>query len=124
MKLFFNKDWWGEKWDNVKSWSKSKWEQSKTIWSTAKSTISSTLFDRDWWSRKWSDVQAWGKNILGDTWDLIKSTGGKIVGKVVVAKQKNQKAFEKGRNNGRKDFKPDTNATGGYITQPTLSWGR
>ncbi|MEW6979551.1 transglycosylase SLT domain-containing protein [Bacillus pumilus] len=118
----FNKDWWGEKWDNVKSWSKSKWEQSKTIWSTAKSTISSTLFDRDWWSRKWSDVQAWGKNILGDTWDLIKSTGGKIVGKVVVAKQKNQKAFEKGRNNGRKDFKPDTNATGGYITQPTLSW--
>ncbi|MGE6629828.1 transglycosylase SLT domain-containing protein, partial [Bacillus sp. NPDC077027] len=118
----FNKDWWGEKWENVKNWSKSKWEQSTAIWSTAKATISSTLFNKKWWSSKWSDVKAWGKNILGDTWDLIKSTGGKIVGKAIVATQKNQKAFDKGRHNGRKDFKPGKKATGGYITQPTLSW--
>ncbi|UIN49409.1 transglycosylase SLT domain-containing protein [Bacillus safensis] len=111
----FNKDWWGEKWDNVKSWSKSKWEQSKTIWSTAKATISSTLFNKDWWSRKWSNVQSWGKNILGDSWDLIKSEGAKFVGRHIVK-------FEKGRENGKKDFKPGKKATGGYITQPTLSW--
>ncbi|MGE6524632.1 transglycosylase SLT domain-containing protein [Bacillus safensis] len=111
----FNKDWWGEKWDNVKSWSKSKWEQSKTIWSTAKATISSTLFNKDWWSRKWSNVQSWGKNILGDSWDLIKSEGAKFVGRHIVK-------FEKGREKGKKDFKPDQKATGGYITQPTLSW--
>ncbi|MCM2986799.1 transglycosylase SLT domain-containing protein [Bacillus safensis] len=111
----FNKDWWGEKWDNVKSWSKSKWEQSKTIWSTAKATISSTLFNKDWWSRKWSNVQSWGKNILGDSWGLIKSEGAKFVGRHIVK-------FEKGRENGKKDFKPGKKATGGYITQPTLSW--
>ncbi|WP_342489029.1 transglycosylase SLT domain-containing protein [Bacillus sp. FSL P4-0248] len=111
----FNKDWWGEKWDNVKSWSKSKWEQSKTIWSTAKATISSTLFNKDWWSSKWSNVQSWGKNILGDSWDLLKSEGAKFVGRHIVK-------FEKGRENGKKDFKPGKKATGGYITQPTLSW--
>ncbi|TYS45281.1 transglycosylase SLT domain-containing protein [Bacillus pumilus] len=111
----FNKDWWGEKWDNVKSWSKSKWEQSKTIWSTAKATISSTLFNQDWWSSRWSDVQSWGKSILGDSWDLLKSKGAKIVSKHITK-------FEKGRENGKKDFKPDKKATGGYITQPTLSW--
>ncbi|MCY7544554.1 transglycosylase SLT domain-containing protein [Bacillus safensis] len=111
----FNKDWWGEKWDNVKSWSKSKWEQSKTIWSTAKATISSTLFNKDWWSSKWSNVQSWGKNILGDSWDLLKSEGAKLVGRHIVK-------FEKGRENGKKDFKPGKKATGGYITQPTLSW--
>ncbi|MGG1862456.1 transglycosylase SLT domain-containing protein [Bacillus safensis] len=111
----FNKDWWGEKWDNVKSWSKSKWEQSKTIWSTAKATISSTLFNKDWWSSKWNSVQSWGKNILGDTWDFVKSKGAKTVGKHIAK-------FEKGREKGKKDFKPDQKATGGYITQPTLSW--
>ncbi|GLF91892.1 hypothetical protein Saga11_31510 [Bacillus safensis] len=111
----FNKDWWGEKWDDVKSWSKSKWKQSNTIWSTAKATISSTLFNKDWWSSKWNSVQSWGKNILGDTWDLVKSKGAKIVGKHFAK-------FEKGRENGKKDFKPDKKATGGYITQPTLSW--
>ncbi|MEK5135321.1 transglycosylase SLT domain-containing protein [Bacillus sp. FSL W8-0645] len=111
----FNKDWWGEKWDNVKSWSKSKWEQSKTIWSTAKATISSTLFNKDWWSSRWSDVQSWGKNILGDSWDLLKNKGAKIASKHITK-------FEKGRENGKKDFKPDKKATGGYITQPTLSW--
>ncbi|WOI40459.1 transglycosylase SLT domain-containing protein [Bacillus altitudinis] len=111
----FNKDWWGEKWNDVKNWSKNKWEQSKTIWSAAKATASSTLFNKNWWTNKWNDVKSWGKNILGDTWDLIKSKGAEVIGKHIVK-------FEKGREKGRKDFKPDQKATGGYITQPTLSW--
>ncbi|OJT54797.1 transglycosylase [Bacillus altitudinis] len=111
----FNKDWWGEKWDDVKNWSENKWEQSKTIWSAAKATASSTLFNKNWWTNKWNDVKSWGKNILGDTWDLIKSKGAEVVGRHIVK-------FEKGREKGRKDFKPDQKATGGYITQPTLSW--
>ncbi len=111
----FNKDWWGEKWDDVKNWSKNKWEQSKTIWSAAKATASSTLFNKNWWTNKWNDVKSWGKNILGDTWDLIKSKGAEVIGRHIVK-------FEKGWEKGRKDFKPDKKATGGYITQPTLSW--
>ncbi|WP_420359020.1 transglycosylase SLT domain-containing protein [Bacillus altitudinis] len=111
----FNKDWWGEKWNDVKNWSKNKWEQSKTIWSAAKATASSTLFNKNWWTNKWNDVKSWGKNILGDTWDLIKTKGAEVIGKHIVK-------FEKGREKGRKDFKPDQKATGGYITQPTLSW--
>ncbi|OUL06997.1 transglycosylase SLT domain-containing protein [Bacillus spizizenii] len=127
----FNKDWWSGKWEGVKGWTKEKWENTKSLWKKFKSTLEDSLFNKDWWSKKWGSVKEWGKNILGDSWDVIKSAGGKAVetAKKVGSRgtswvKEKVESFQKGREKAHKDFgyKADTNATGGYITKPTISW--
>ncbi|MBT2624694.1 transglycosylase SLT domain-containing protein [Bacillus sp. ISL-32] len=127
----FNKDWWSNKWEGVKGWTKEKWENTKSLWKKFKSTVEDSLFNKDWWSKKWGSVKEWGKNILGDSWDVVKSAGGKAVetakkvGSGVTSWVKEKAgSFQKGREKAHKDFgyKADTNATGGYITKPTISW--
>ncbi|MEC1584539.1 transglycosylase SLT domain-containing protein [Bacillus spizizenii] len=127
----FNKDWWSGKWEGVKGWTKEKWENTKSLWKKFKSTLEDSLFNKDWWSKKWGSVKEWGKNILGDSWDVIKSAGGKAVetAKKVGSRgtswvKEKVEYFQKGREKAHKDFgyKADTNATGGYITKPTISW--
>ncbi|MCY8464865.1 transglycosylase SLT domain-containing protein [Bacillus atrophaeus] len=127
----FNKDWWSNKWEGVKGWTKEKWENTKSLWKKFKSTVEDSLFNKDWWSKKWGSVKEWGKNILEDSWDVVKSAGGKAVetakkvGSGVTSWVKEKAgSFQKGREKAHKDFgyKADTNATGGYITKPTISW--
>ncbi|MBY8913816.1 transglycosylase SLT domain-containing protein [Bacillus sp. YC2] len=138
----FNQEWWNGKWKDVQGWAKDKWEHSQEVWGTFKSKIKDTLFNQEWWSEKWNSVKRWGESILGDTWDAVKSAGGKVAGtaksiggKVVDASMnigngvKNwfsgvSASFQKGRNKAHQDFnyEPDKNATGGYITKPTISW--
>ncbi|MDF4198271.1 transglycosylase SLT domain-containing protein [Bacillus subtilis] len=127
----FNKDWWSGKWEGVKGWTKEKWENTKSLWKKFKSTLEDSLFNKDWWSGKWDSVKEWGKNILGDSWDAIKSTGGKVVktaqklgGGVTSWVKEKVDHFQKGREKAHRDFgmKADKNATGGFITKPTISW--
>lgn len=127
----FNKDWWSGKWEGVKSWTKEKWENTKSLWKKFKSTLEDSLFNKDWWSKKWDSVKEWGKNILGDSWDAVKSAGGKVVktaqkvgGGVTSWVKEKVDHFQKGREKAHRDFgmKADKNATGGFITKPTISW--
>ncbi|MED4610347.1 transglycosylase SLT domain-containing protein [Bacillus subtilis] len=127
----FNKDWWSGKWEGVKGWTKEKWENTKSLWKKFKSTLEDSLFNKDWWSGKWDSVKEWGKNILGDSWDAIKSTGGKVVktaqklgGGVKSWVQEKVEHFQNGREKAHRDFgmKTDKNASGGFITKPTISW--
>ncbi|WP_371807369.1 transglycosylase SLT domain-containing protein [Bacillus vallismortis] len=127
----FNKDWWSGKWEGVKGWTKEKWENTKSLFKKFKSTLEDSLFNKDWWSKKWGSVKEWGKNILGDSWNAIKSAGGKAVetakkvGSGVTSRVKEiTESFQKGKEKAHKDFgyKADKNATGGYITKPTISW--
>ncbi|KAF1680820.1 transglycosylase SLT domain-containing protein [Bacillus sp. SKDU12] len=127
----FDKDWWGGKWEGVKGWTKEKWENTKSIWKKFTSTLEDSLFNKDWWSKKWDSVKEWGKNILGDSWDAVKSAGGKVVktaqkvgGGVTSWVKEKVEHIQKGREKAHKDFgmKADKNATGGYITKPTISW--
>ncbi|BBP91847.1 hypothetical protein BsIDN1_54650 [Bacillus safensis] len=54
VKRSLTKDWWGEKWDNVKKvGQKVNGNNQKQFGQLQKATISSTLFNKDWWSRKW-----------------------------------------------------------------------
>ncbi|MCY7936971.1 transglycosylase SLT domain-containing protein [Bacillus inaquosorum] len=127
----FNKDWWSGKWEGVKSWTKEKWENTKSLWKKFKSTLEDSLFNKDWWSKKWDSVKEWGKNILGDSWDAVKSAGGKVVktaqkvgGGVTSWVKEKVDHFQKGREKAHRDFgmKADKNAIGGFITKPTISW--
>ncbi|MCY9382205.1 transglycosylase SLT domain-containing protein [Bacillus inaquosorum] len=127
----FNKDWWSGKWEGVKGWTKEKWENTKSLWKKFKSTLEDSLFNKDWWSEKWGSVKEWGKNILGDSWDAVKSAGGKVVktaqkvgGGVTSWVKEKVDHFQKGREKAHRDFgmKADKNATGGFITKPTISW--
>ncbi|WP_049628318.1 transglycosylase SLT domain-containing protein [Bacillus sp. JFL15] len=139
-KTVFNKDWWNGKWKNVQSWGKDTWENSQELWGKFQSKIKETLFNKDWWSEKWNSVKQWGENILGDSMDAIKSAGGKVVStaKNIGGKVKEtagnigngvkdwlsgvSSSFQKGKNKAYKDFHYDKNATGGFITKPTISW--
>ncbi|MGQ9005373.1 transglycosylase SLT domain-containing protein [Bacillus sp. FSL R5-0523] len=127
----FNKDWWSGKWEGVKGWTKEKWENTKSLWKKFKSTLEDSLFNKDWWSGKWDSVKEWGKNILGDSWDAIKSAGGKVVktaqkvgGGMKSWVQEKVEHFQNGREKAHRDFgmKTDKNASGGFITKPTISW--
>ncbi|OIS67247.1 lytic transglycosylase [Bacillus subtilis] len=127
----FNKDWWSGKWEGVKGWTKEKWENTKSLWKKFKSTLEDSLFNKDWWSGKWDSVKEWGKNILGDSWNAVQSAGGKVVktaqkvgGGVTSWVKEKVDHFQKGREKAHRDFgmKADKNATGGFITKPTISW--
>ncbi|MCY7970943.1 transglycosylase SLT domain-containing protein [Bacillus spizizenii] len=127
----FNKDWWSGKWEGVKGWTKDKWENTKSLWKKFKSTLEDSLFNKDWWSEKWGSVKEWGKSILGDSWDAVKSAGGKVVktaqkvgGGVTSWVKEKVDHFQEGREKAHRDFgmKADKNATGGFITKPTISW--
>nr|WP_214289342.1 transglycosylase SLT domain-containing protein [Bacillus subtilis] len=127
----FNKDWWSSKWEGVKGWTKEKWENTKSLWKKFKSTLEDSLFNKDWWSGKWDSVKEWGKNILGDSWDAVQSAGGKVVktaqklgGGVTSWVQEKVERFQNGREKAHRDFgmKTDKNASGGFITKPTISW--
>ncbi|MGD1414213.1 transglycosylase SLT domain-containing protein [Bacillus stercoris] len=127
----FNKDWWSGKWEGVKGWTKEKWENTKSLWKKFKSTLEDSLFNKDWWSGKWDSVKEWGKNILGDSWDAVQSAGGKVVktaqkvgGGMKSWIQEKVERFQNGREKAHRDFgmKTDKNASGGFITKPTISW--
>ncbi|PAD38605.1 transglycosylase SLT domain-containing protein [Terribacillus sp. 7520-G] len=146
----FSSEWWGLKWDSVKTWTKDKWETATDIWDTAKTTISTTLFSSEWWSGKWGDTKDWAKDTWNDTtdiwnnvldaanetlfssswwsgkWQDVKDWASGTWGDIKEGSRDlfggiNEK-FQKGRERGRNAGKVDKNATGGYITKPTISW--
>jgi hypothetical protein len=103
----FNGEWWAEKWNGVREWAASTWENAKEIWNSTREAIGDTLFNSEWWNAKWDNVKSWASG----AWESIKSGWGKFWDKV-------SNAFEEGRQAGQAAAGAKAYAWGGFITRP------
>ncbi|MCY7500690.1 transglycosylase SLT domain-containing protein [Bacillus pumilus] len=135
---------------NTWNWIKTSWVVLATwfdeyVWQPYKKyaepaiVFVSTKFDEAWQTIKgiWDGVSGWFEKhvfsplqnfaaTLKETWDGIFGVVGNVVGKIKEVSGKAFKFFES-KGEEKTGWKPkgkkeERNATGGYITKPTLSW--
>ncbi|MFN3092736.1 transglycosylase SLT domain-containing protein [Bacillus pumilus] len=135
---------------NTWNWIKTSWVVLATwfdeyVWQPYKKyaepaiVFVSTKFDEAWQTIKgiWDGVSGWFEKhvfsplqnfaaTLKETWDGIFGVVGNVVGKIKEVSGNAFKIFEK-KGEEKTGWKPkgkkeERNATGGYITKPTLSW--
>lgn len=76
----FNKEWWSNKWNEVKGVTSNAWDNATSIWSVVKEGASITLFNGEWWSQKWKDVTAKASELYEGSWmDKALSTIGDTI---------------------------------------------
>ena len=142
----FNGEWWAEKWNGVREWAASTWENAKEIWNNTREAIGNTIFNGEWWAEKWNGVREWAANVwenakeiwnntreaIGNTlfnsewwnakWDNVRSWASNAWESIKSGWgkfwDKVSSAFEEGRQAGQAAAGAKAYAWGGFITRP------